>query len=247
MSLDCVGIPSSVESNEDGTGDRMKKDQNTHVVCVDIHENHEMNSIISYQDLVSKRMSRPSRSQGSSNEDMSEKSALNSRHSETNTPTKKYSSYRYPYKKSFNFKKKFGKRIPVLSTIIGMRYAKEIAIVVSFIGLVMLTLYALKSSPTKGINLENRFSQLELFFNNIIHFKIFLNAYSIPYTKTLSLLSIELTLCPISHPFAFCQNGRYCCQTNRDTNGAPLTYGGCNGCEHDKLVECESLNCQSRG
>ena len=167
MAIDCVGIPSSFVSNKDGTSDRIKKDQTTDDVCVNIYENPEMNSIIGYDELVSKKMFRLRRSQGSSNEDISEKSALNSRHSETNAPTKEYSSYIYPYKKTFNFKKNFGKKIPVLSTIIGMRWAKEISIVISFIGLTMLLLYCLKDPPKKGINLQNRVSILQLFFNNI--------------------------------------------------------------------------------
>ena len=125
-------------------------------------ENREMDSIVECEDHVSKSISRPSRNQGSSNEDMSEKSALNSRHSETNPKTKEQFAYRYPYMTTFSFKKSFVKKIPVLSNIIGMRCAKEISICVSFIGLVMIILYSLKD-PTKGNNSENTVSKLLLF------------------------------------------------------------------------------------
>ena len=145
-SLDSVDVPSKFPLNEDGTSTGMKKDQTTQDVCFDIHDNHEMDSIEN-EDQVSKSMARPSSSQGSSIEHMSGKSALNSRCSETSPPTKEYSSYRYPYKTTFNCKKSSGKKIPVLSSIIGMRFTKEISVVVSFIGLLMLILYCLKSPP----------------------------------------------------------------------------------------------------
>ena len=61
----------------------MKKDQTTYDVAINNEENHELDSIIKCDDQVSKSMSTPSRSQGSSNEDMSENSEVNSQVFET--------------------------------------------------------------------------------------------------------------------------------------------------------------------
>ena len=61
----------------------MKKDQTTYDVSINNEQNHEMDSIVEYDDQVSKSMSRPSRSQGSSNEDMSENSEVSSQVFET--------------------------------------------------------------------------------------------------------------------------------------------------------------------
>ena len=159
MTLDRVDIPSKSDSNEDGTSTGMNKDQNTNDVCIVIVDNHEGNSLLEYEDQVSKSLSRPSRSQESSNEDISENSTLNSRLSETSPPANEYSSYRYPYKTTFNFC--CGKKIPVLSNIIGMRCTKEILIVVSFIVISILILYSLKDPPKPpGINSEITVSNL---------------------------------------------------------------------------------------
>ena len=48
--------------------------------------------------------------------------------------------------------------------------------------------------------------------------------------------------CPLSHPFAYWHGGQFCCPTNIDNNGDPITLDSLS-CENGAQVKCLHGKC----
>ena len=53
------------------------------------------------------------------------------------------------------------------------------------------------------------------------------------------------TDCPTTYRYAF-RRGKYCCRTNKDTNGGTLTINS-NSCQHDAYRPCPGTKCKTNG
>ena len=67
---------------------------------------------------------------------------------------------------------------------------------------------------------------------------------SLSTTTTTSTTTIEATpgKCPSSHPFAYWGGGLWCCATNKDLNGGPITLVS-RHCENQANMRCPHGKC----